>query len=433
MPIVGLSPQAKLSSTYLGKGSSTTDTSTATSTVTSGTQTTPVGTYSNSVQSPSPYQVSGTTPVDMTAQLRAVIRANGSVYDTAFNLADPQQFAMAGSAFFDGLKKTNVYGKAQGFANDLEYLQAAVRAGGLSKGTSNVGDLSLEDYNAIQKVFQTSYIRGYDWATTLQRDLNSPYLSNTGNFAKTVSTSMQLLDATDAENRLSDAYFKAFGIYPSQDKIASFRSKYNAEAKKQQTVTTTLSGTSGTKTTSGNEGFTAAEQKQFLADFLKKNYKITGKEQSGYVANVIDALKNAYAANMIPEEDMNSMISFAADLIGTSDTNVQDQKVNAKLQTIRNIAAKQYMGLADTLAAGQDAAAVVDPIVKQFNSTLGTNIDRNDARIKQVVNYNDGKATRVMNASELQSFIEKQPEFQTSAAGYAKYAGWGQAIKDALR
>lgn len=388
------------------------------------------------VMSPSPYAANTAIPtLDATNALRGLVRQDGSVYDVAFNAADPQQFAAASSAFFDGLKKTNVYGASAGFANDLEYLQSAVRAGKLSKGTSNVGDISLEDYSAIQKVFQTSYLRGYDWATTLQRDLNSPYriAGGAGDFTKTVSTAMNLLDATDAENRLSDAYYKSFGVYPTQKKIEAFRVKYNAEAKKQKTMTTTVSGTGKVSTVSGNEGFTAKEQTEFLADFLQTNYKITGKEKSGYVVSVIGALKNAYANNMLPEEDMDSMIKFAADLIGTGDEAVQNQKISEKVQAIRNVAAKQYVGAADILAAGQDVSAVVDPYVKQFNATLGTNVDRNDARIKAILNFNDGKTTRVMNATEVDSYIEKQPEFQTSATGYNKFSRIGQAITGALR
>lgn len=382
----------------------------------------------------SPFQVTGVVPaIDAQASMRADVRAPGKVYDVAFNAADPQQFAAASSSFFDGLRKTNVYGAQAGFANDLEYLQAAVRSGGLSKGTSQVGDISLEDYSAIQKVFQTSYLRGYDWATTLQRDLTSPYFNGAGSgFTKNVTTAMHLLDATDAENRLSDAYFKAFGVYPTQKKIEAFRTKYNAEAKKQAAVTTTVSGKTSTKTTVANEGFTAEEQQQFLANYLKTNYKITGKEDSGYVAGVIQQLKNAYAENMIPADNDNNLIAFAADLIGTSDTAVQSQKIQAKMQSIRDIAAKQYTGVADLLAAGNNVAAVLDPIVKSVNSALGTSLDRNDARFKAVLNYNDGKTTRVMNAAEIDNFIEKQPEFQTSAAGYAKYANWGQALKGAL-
>jgi hypothetical protein len=421
MPVAGTAPQARSSSKSKSQKPAATPPSNQPQT-------------NMTVTDISPYQVNPAVPViDATNALRTTIRANGSVYDVAFNAADPQQFAASASTFFDGLRKTNVYGGPAGFSNDLEYLQAAVRKGGMSKGTSNVGDISLEDYSAIQKVFQTSYLRGYDWATTLQRDLNSPYANGNSQFTKTVATSMHLLDATDAESRLSDAYFKAFGVYPTQQKIEAFRTKYNAEAKKQAAVTTTVNGQTTTSSVTNNEGFTADEQNQFLADFLKTNYKITGKEQSGYVANVVNALKNAYASNMIPEEDTASMINFAADLIGTSDTKVQDQKVADKLQSIRNIAAKQYMGLADTFAAGQDASTVVDPIIKTINSALGTNIDRNDSRIKQIVNYNDGKTTRVMNATELDNFIQKQPEFQTSPAGYSKYANLGQTITGALR
>lgn len=399
---------------------------------------------------PSPSQVSSYAPgmssptktTDAAAQMAATVRQGGTVYDIAFNMADPAQFAMAAAKKFDELRLTKQYAAGTNFANDLEYLQAAVRSSGLSKGTSQVGDISLEDYAAIQKVMQTSYIRGTDWGTTLERDLTSPYRNASGSsFSKEIATSMSLLDSTDAADTLSKAYYKAFGFYPSTKQVEKFKNQFNAEAKRQKTQTVTSGGTTsvgtGTSTSRNtvtkNQGFTQSEQDQFLAQFLKDNYKITGKEQSGYVKNVITAIKNAYDANLLPAEDDSSIIAFAADLVGTSDSNIANQKVDAKLQAIRNVAAKQYAGIADTLAAGQDASTVVDPIVKQFNSTLGTNITRNDSRIKQILNHNDGKTTRMMNASEIDSFIQQQPEFQTSSAGYAKYAAMGNALKDALR
>jgi hypothetical protein len=53
--------------------------------------------------------------------------------------------------------------------------------------------------------------------------------------------------------------------------------------------------------------------------------------------------------------------------------------------------------------------------------------------MKSILNFNDGKTTRVMNATEVDNYIQKQPEFQTSPTGYSKFAGIGQAITGALR
>lgn len=364
--------------------------------------------------------------------LRARIRTNGSIYDIAFNTADPQQFAAIASKYFDGLSKTKNYTSDPGL-NDLQYLQAVVRKMGLSKGQSNLGEMSLEDYSAIQKVFQTSYLRGYEWDTVLENDYNSPYRTGGSAFSKDVSTAIKMIDKSDSENILSKAYYTTFGKYPSSKQIETFKTKYNLEAQRQAQVTTTTKGGVSSTTVSKNQGFTQEEQDQFLAKFLKDNYKITGEEQSGYVKNVISNIKSAYANNLLPEEDMDQIIKFAADLVGTADDTVANQKLDVKLQSIRNVAAKLNPGIADILAAGQDASSVVDPIVKNINTTLGTNFTKNDPQIKKVINFNDGKTTRVMNASELNTYVEQLPEFQTSDVGRAKYLSIAEAVRNGLR
>lgn len=393
---------------------------------------------------PTPSNVSGwqasmsSSAATSQANMAASIRRGGSVYDVAFNMADGQQFAALSAPYFDGLKSTKVYAAGTNFANDLEYLQAAVRSSGLSKGTSNVGDLALEDYNAIQKVFQTSYLRGTDWATTLQRDMASPYASGAGGgFSKNVSTALSLLDYSDAESRLGDAYYKAYGFYPSKDNIDKFRIKFNEEANKQMSKTTTTStgtgtGTSATKTVAANQGFTQEEQDQFLADFLSTNYKITGEEKSGYAKNIINTIKDTYANNLLPEEDMGSIIKFAADLVGTADEKTATQKIEAKINSIRGVAAKLNPGVADLLANGNDVSVILDPVVKAVNNSLGTTLTKEDPRFKQILNFNDGKVTRAMTTNEIDNFISQQPEYQTSATAINKYSSWGQRVKDAL-
>lgn len=383
-----------------------------------------------------PYKSGLSAPVQSDADaLRAQIRANGSVYDLAFNTAEPIQFAIKASKYFDSLAGTKKYTTDPGL-NDLQYMQALVRKMGLSKGKSNLGEMSLEDAKAIQDVFKTAYYRGYDWKTVLENDYNSPYRTGESKFSKDVSTALRLIDKTDAQNILTKAYYEAFGQYPTTKQIESFAKKYNAEATRQaQVTTTTKAGKDVTKSKSitENQGFTQEEQDQFLAKFLKDNYKITGKEQSGYVKNIISTIKTAYANNLLPEEDMDQMINFAAGLVGTGDDKIANQKLDVKLQSIRNIAAKLNPGVADILANGEDISSVVDPIVKTINSTLGTNFTKNDARLKQIINYNDGKTVRTMNANELQTFMEKLPEFQTSNVGRAKYLSIAEAVRNGLQ
>ena len=363
------------------------------------------------------------------------VQAPGTMYDVAFNLADPKDFAALMASEFTKMKTSSIYSQGTGFKNDLEMLQATVRSAKgtsfQSKGTSMLGDMSLEDYNAIQKLFQTSYLMGTDWLDAADRSINSPY-ARQGSFSTSVQVALRTLDPTDAESILNKAYYEAFGSYPTQSNLEKFRTQYNAEAKRQATKTTTT-GSDGSSKVTTTGGFSQEEQDQFIADFLQKNYKISGKEQTGYVKNLITTLKNTYEANLLPSDNADDMFKFAAQVVGTGDAEIQKQMVEGKLQAIRNVAAKLNPGVADMLANGEDVASYLTPVVKQFNTTFGTNLTMADPRFKKIINYNDGKTTRAMNAAEIDNFMQEQPEYQTSSTAINKYAGWGQALKDALR
>lgn len=394
---------------------------------------------------PSPYTVGPSTPAMTSVEAtKKAVQMQGEIYDVAANAADAAQFANAGAAFFAKLKNPNSQtglGISAGFANDLEYLQAAVRnAKGTafySTGTSNVGDISLEDYNAIKNLLTQSYIRGEYWTTTVQKDLTSPFRTTGGTFSKDITTALNLLDYSDAESRFNDAHFRAFGIYPSPEKIKNFQESFNTEAKKQigKTTTTSTGGAGGVgtrKTVSSAEGFTQKEQDQFLASYLKDNYQITGDEKSGQVKSVIEGIKGAYKNNLLPEESMESIIAFAADLVGTADQEVANQKFATKLEDIRKASSVLNPGIKEILDSGKDASTIINPIIQKITNKLGVQLDQTDSRIAKIINYNDGKATRVMNDVELDNFLEQQPEFQTSPAGINKYLNIGRALKGAL-
>jgi hypothetical protein len=376
-------------------------------------------------------------PATGTSATISPYRADTSVYFQAWS-QDPQQFAMTAGTFFDALKKANTIRPDM---TDYSVLQAMVRKLGMSKGTGPLGQTDFADISAISEVFKSSYLDDTDWYTWLDRKSQSPYATVGGStFSKDVSTALKKIDSTDAESILSNAYYKNFGSYPSAKQIENFKTKYNAEAQRQMsTTTTTASGTTTGTSSSGKrnvvesgQGFTQAEYDTFLAQYLASNYKITGKEESGAVKTIIDNIKRVYKDNMLPEPPLDEIASFATSIIGTGDATAQQQKVDLKLQSVRDVAAKMYPGLADALAAGTDVKTYADPVVQSFNNYLGTNIDKTDSRVNQVLNYYDGKTTRSMNATEMQNFFERQPEFGTSDAGRAKYMRIAQAAKDAI-
>lgn len=369
----------------------------------------------------------------------ALIRQEGSVYFKAFSM-QPEAFAASAAKEFDILKGQSTIKAGM---SDYAYLQALVRQSGMSKGKGPLNQVDPNDLTAIKNVYQSAYLSGVDWQTWLENYAQSPYAASSAGpkFSKSVSTALQLIDKTDAETILTKAYYDAYGKMPSSKQIESFKTKYNKEAQIQMAKTTT----SGTTSTSGNgssttsksvtsgQGFTQAEQDQFLADFLKKNYKITGKEETGRVKTIIDSIKQAYENNLLPLPSDNELIQFAAKAIGTGDATTFKNLVDNKINSIRLTAAKFHPGTADIVAAGNDISSIADPLVKNLNTQLNLNVTRNDARVKAMLNYNDGKTVRVMNAVEQQRYMESLPEFATSDAGRQRGFNIADALESRLK
>jgi hypothetical protein len=373
--------------------------------------------------------------------LKKAIRADDGVYFKAWS-QDPQAFVISASTFFDTLRNAKTIRPDM---TDFDVLQAKVRTAGLSKGTSPLGQLDMADVTAIASIFKEGYINGMDWNTTLDNKLQSPYAKVGGGptFSKEISTALKRIDKTDATQRLNDAYFKTFGFYPTNEQIAKFENKYNAEAERQLAKTTrtrnanaNADGTSTSATSKevvSGEGFTQAEYDTFLGKFLADNYKITGKEESGLVKDTIKNLQRVYKDNMLPEPPTNELAAFATDIVRSGDSAIQEQKMTAKITAVRGIAAKLYPGLKDSFDAGTDLITTLNPIVQSANNYLGTSFDKSNPIFSQILNYNDGKTVRVMNANEMKSFFESLPEFNTSDAGRAKGTSIANALRDGLR
>lgn len=369
----------------------------------------------------------------------ATIRQDSSVYFQAWS-QQTENFAMTASEFFDGLKKTQTMKPGM---SDFAYFQAMVRTMGKSKSKGVLGLTDMEDIAAMKDVLKASYIDGIPWFETLEKQAQSPYASSTTGpkFSKEVSTALTLIDKTDAESILSKAYYGAFGVMPNSKQIENFKTRYNAEAQRQLAEVTTTRTTSGTDTstsarskavTSGM-GFTEAEKDNFIAKFLKNNYKITGEEQSGRAATIINDLERIYEDNLLPVPPIEELAAFAADAIGTGDSGMYKQKIDAKLQSVRIAASKMHPGAADLLEAGNDIKTIAAPIAQAINSYLGSNIAYNDPRIKELVNYDDGKSVRTANSIEIEKWARKQPEFSTSAYGKNRAMDIADAFEQGLK
>lgn len=369
----------------------------------------------------------------------ALIRAEGSVYFKAWS-QQTENFAQSAAAEFDALKKQSTIRPDM---SDYAYFQAIVRKMGLSKSTGVLGMTDMQDIAAMKDVYKAAYLDGVDWVEWVNTQAQSPYASSTTGpkFSKEVSTALTLIDKTDAESILSKAYYEAFGVMPNNKQIENFKTRYNTEAQRQLAETVTTKTTSGTGTsTSGKSatkttglGFTQAEQQDFIAKYLKNNYKITGKEQSGRAATIINDLERVYEDNLIPVPPLEELTAFAADAIGTGDAAMYKQKIDAKLQSVRMVAAKMHPGAADLLEAGTDIKTISAPIAQAINTYLGTNIAYNDPRLKELVNYNDGTTIRTANSIDIEKWAQKQPEFATSAYGKNRAMDIANALEQGLK
>lgn len=369
----------------------------------------------------------------------ALIRADGSVYFQAWS-QQTENFAVSAAEFFDSLKKQSTQKAGM---SDFAYFQAMVRNMGLSKSKGVLGLTDMQDIAAMKDVLKASYIDGIDWVETINKQAQSPYASSSSGpkFSKEVSTALTLIDKTDAESILSKAYYGAFGVMPNSKQIENFKTRYNAEAQRQLAETTTTRTTSGgdtstsarSKTTTSGMGFTEAEKQNFIAKFLKNNYKITGKEESGRAATIISDLQRVYEDNLLPVPPVEELAAFAADAIGTGDSEMYKQKIDSKLQSVRIAASKMHPGAADLLEAGNDIKTIAAPIAQAINSYLGSNIAYNDPRIKELVNYDDGRGVRTANSIEIEKWARKQPEFSTSAYGKNRAMDIADAFEQGLK
>ena len=334
-------------------------------------------------------------------------------------------------------------GVAVGFENKLDEIQAYLRAiPNLSKDTGNRGIMTEGDINALKEISGVALANGIpfeDLLKSMYAGITSS--ANASKYSKQITSAIQNIDITDATNKLSTSYFNTFGEYPTEQQINKFKNDWNAEATRQMASTTTTgvstatgqnSNLNKTKSITTGEGFTMEEQKQFLGQFLAKNYNFTGAEQSGAAKGIYDKVMATYKNNFLPTPNLKDLIPFIVDVIGTGDVANAQQKIDAKIQSIRNTAAKFNPGIADVLANGEDAKATADAAAKYLSTKLGRTVTTDEPSIYKVMNFNDNGKYRTMNTSEINAYAETLPEWQTSPDATNKYTGIFDNLKQSL-
>ena len=370
------------------------------------------------------------------ADLAARIRAEGSFYTSALNTADPVAFSNLAAKELDALRSQQ---RSDGFGNQLNYLQALLRATGMSKGTSPLGTFSYEDTKAFREAVVESRLNGVEYLTLLQDNLDKGGAGGTKTkFSKQASTAINLIDKSDAKNMLSKAFYAARGENPPQSEIDRFMNKFNARAKKeavtstaQGTSTTSTGGTTGKSTTTRSGlGFTSEEQNQFLANYIaKRGGKIT-PETGGAVKTFIDEMRNTYKDNNLVEPEFNTLANKALALIGTGDPELLKQKLAEEKQKIRNQAAKLNPGMADILANGEDLKDYADQYIKVASSITRKTYDMDNPLIKKMMNYKDEKGKyRAASDVEVYEIMRGSSDWDVSPDAFNSFSGIGDIIE----
>ena len=347
--------------------------------------------------------------------------------------AQPEAYSKAISKFLIEWRNT----PQEGFKNKLDYLQALLRGSGLSSDTTPRGVIGNKDTAALKDVSLIALQNGIPFEQVLQ-ELYKNKGASTGGFSKQVATSIKLIDPTDAKASLSDAYYKTFGAFPSQAQIENYMNLYNAEAKRQKGKTITTTSSNGSVSTSTSitqgEGFTENEQKQFLSDYLVKNYKMESTADLGGQAKTLyDAIVNTYVANYQAEPDFKTVSGVIKDVLSSSDDAVATQKLQAFLQEGRKVAAKQYLGIANELNAGEDAAKYTNPLATTLTKVFGRTTYADDSLIKKALNFKDDKGVyRMMNDIEFQQAYEADPRYATSSTAINKSVSLADSIASKL-
>ena len=375
----------------------------------------------------------GPTYQSQAEQLKQV-QAEGGFELKSRLYADPAAYSKAIGNYLLEWRNTS----QDGFQNKLDYIQALLRGTGMSTDDTPRGVFGVKDTAALKDASLIALQNGIPFVQILEDLYKNRGGGGASKFSKQVATSIKLIDPTDAKASLSDAYYQAFGAFPSDAQIKNYMNLYNAEAKRQKGKSITTYNTSGTvttqQTTTMDEGFTEKEQQKFLAEYLVKNYDMASSEELGGTAkSLYDAIVGTYAANYLDEPDFETVTGVIKNVLSSSDDKTATQQLETFLQQGRKIASKQWLGLEKELSAGENISTYTTPLAKSLTKLFGRTVNYDDPLIKKAINFKDEKGVyRMMNEIELSSAAESDPRYAVSSGAINKATSLADKIATAL-
>ena len=366
--------------------------------------------------------------------------------------------------------------------SNYNYLIDLLRKNGLSKD-------SMSDTTALSNVITSAVAMNQDPFTFLEnynasvkgKAIKQPDM--TTQFTKQIQSSLQLKDLGDARQMYGDAYFKAYGVFPSEELDKNFRRAWNTEAKAQLQPTTTdtkyekvyvydekskpvmdkktgeqkvdkagqkiysgikknADGVYQTKTiTLGaskakGEGFTSEEQSQFLADFLGNNFPEASwnvDDIGGTAKTVYDTIASYHRGNYDAVPDFASVSPLIKDILSTPDQGVQTELFNQYANSLQQKSSTRFMSLQNVIQPGEIATKYIAPLLKSFSTALESEIDVTDKIAIKALNFQDEKGNyRMPNEYEISQMIMQDSRYGKTSAAINESVNLAQSLKNAL-
>lgn len=376
-----------------------------------------------------------------------------------------------------------------GYPTEFQAFQAMLRNSKISKSTTPLGIVGLDEMLAMDKVISASiasqldplsYLANYN-ASLKPKAVAQPDM--TTQYTKQVQSALQYKDLGDARQAYSDTYFKTWGQFPSAELDKKFQDSWNAEVKKQLQPTTTdtktekgyqydtkskpvidkatgkqkidaigqkvyskklyKDGVALTKTkvtgqsVSMGEGFTAEEQTQFLANFLTDNFpdtKFNVDDIGGAAKTVYDSIAAYHDGNYEAKPTFESVAPLIKNILSHPDQKVQEEMFNQYAGDLQKKAASRFMAIQGMLQPGENASKYVNPVLKSIGDALETTIDIKDPLALQALNFKDDKGNyRLPNDYELSNMVMNDKRYDRTSAAINTSVNMFQSLQNALR
>jgi len=408
------------------------------------------------------------------ATISQISQIPGNIYASTNNLlsyvstTDPAAKALALQNIRREMSIANSGPNGQG--TQYEYLQTLLRSTGFVKDKTPLGVAGPGDAAGLDKIIGLAVANNTDPVTLLELFKRSG-VGGTGavrqpdtttKYNKAVSTALQFKDITDAKQAYNDAHFSAYGYFPQDSTFKTFQNAWNAEVKRNKATTTTSTKTTfrpiidpktgkqttnkegvlqyetintGTTTTSG-EGFTAEEQQSYLANYISQNFPdvaLSGKELGGVAKNLYDAIADAHASNYDTVPDLAALAPIIKNVIGASNANQSAEMLTQYRNGIRDKVGSKYMSIAESLKAGKDAKAVLNPLMESLTAALETNIGIKDPLTIKLANFKDEKGVyRLPNEFEINQAVISDSRYGSTSRAINEGVNVMQSLRGKL-